>query len=443
MSNGLPGPANHFFGLMNARNFHRRPLEFLTSLAERFDQVAFCRLGPFHACLPVAPDVLREVLLDRQETFIKLPRHVNILRQLEGDSMFLSDVETWARRRRIMQTVFRPARMERYAETIKDTCISEWKSGDQLDLADALTELTLAVLGRTMFDIELTGQLALLREWGRVRSEVLIRDMSAAIQLPDWLPLPYKLRKRRMIRNYHNFIDSLIGERRNQAPRDDFLSAMLTAVDESGDGKGLSDREARDDTTLMFTAGFDTVATGLAWTLFLILSNPQVEEQVISEADSVHSDNSPLEASDKSAFLETVIKESLRIYPPNWCNTFRQASEDTKLGGYDVRRGTWVIISPYVAHHRAENFPQPGRFDPGRFSPQRVDSIPRFGYMPFSAGPRSCIGAAFAKLEISLIVATLLRRFRFRLLVDPETVKPAALLTLRPSGGLPVELTHR
>jgi cytochrome P450 len=278
-----------------------------------------------------------------------------------------------------------------------------------------------------------------------VLSDVAIYEMTHALRLPTWLPTPYQRRKRWAMRLLDDTIRRIIRERRATGEdRGDLLSMLLLAVDNEDDGQGMTDEQARDEAMTLLLAGHDTTAAGLVWTWYLLARHPEVAARVVEEIDQVLGDRTATAADvPQLRYTEMVLKESLRMYPPAIGTFNRQAITDVEIGGYLLKKGALVHILSYVLHHDERWFPEPERFDPERFAPGRVEAIPPYAYVPFGAGPRVCIGNTFAMLEMTLILATILRQFHPTL--APGQGKPRRLvqMSLRPEGGLRLCWTRR
>jgi cytochrome P450 len=191
--------------------------------------------------------------------------------------------------------------------------------------------------------------------------------------------------------------------------------------------------------------GHETTSAALVWFWYVLARHPEAARRVEDEVDAVLGARAPTyEDVPRLRFTEMAVKESLRLYPPTGFMPFREAVEDVELGGYLLRRNSWVVISPYVVHRDPRNFKDPEVFDPERFAPGRADEIPTYAYLAFGAGPRKCIGRALAMTEMVLVVATVLQRFRLSLAPGQEEVEPEiAEVLLRPRGGLRMRLTAR
>jgi cytochrome P450 len=194
----------------------------------------------------------------------------------------------------------------------------------------------------------------------------------------------------------------------------------------------------------LFNAGHDSTAAGLAWVWYLVSRHPEVEARLRAEADAVLGDRpATWEDVPRLSYTEMVVKETMRLYPPTWSLFPRQAIADVELGGYLVRKGGIVNMSPYLLHYDARWFAEPEKFDPERFAPARAEALPACAYLPFGAGPHVCIGNAFALAEMKLIVATVLQRWRLEPAPGQGEVKIEPLVALRPKGGLQLTVRPR
>jgi cytochrome P450 len=218
---------------------------------------------------------------------------------------------------------------------------------------------------------------------------------------------------------------------------------LLLAVDEEGDGRGLTDEQARDQCVTMFLAGHDTTAAGLTWIAWALATNPEVAARA-AEVDTALAGRAPAYAHlPRLAYTERVVKEALRQYPPAIAVFPRQALHDAEVGGWTVPAGCIARVMTYVTQHDPRWFPAPQRFDPERFAPGRAEAIPQCAYLPFGAGPRVCIGNAFAMTEMVLVTAMLLRRFTLSPAPGQTAPQLDPQMSLRPLGGLRLDLTPR
>lgn len=443
-----PGPTGRFFGLSLARSFADDPLGFITRIAREYGAIASCRMGPVRAVFVNHPDLIREVLVTKAKTFRKQRRTVEALRQVDGDGLVLTEGDLWLRQRRLLQPAFGPKRMGRYAEAIVERTtrfIDRWQPGQTVNMVDEMTHLTLEIIAKVFYDTELTGKAAQLGEAVRVLSQTFYDEVSYPIRLPDWLPIPSKRRKKWAIATLRGLIDDFIRDRRAQGSPDrgDLLSMLLLAVDHEGDGKGMSDRQAQDEAVTMFNAGHDSTAAALGWIWYLIARHPEVEARLIDEMQNVLGDRlATIDDVPGLVYSEMVVREALRLYPPVWALFAREVMQDTELGGHLIPRGSQIFMFPWVTQRDPANFPDPLRFDPERFSAERIDQVPQYSWLPFGAGPHICIGLSLALMEMTVIIPTILQRYRPTFApVQPHDVEPEPLLASRPKGGLRMVLT--
>ncbi|HEX4954737.1 MAG TPA: cytochrome P450 [Thermoanaerobaculia bacterium] len=438
-----PGPRGlPLLGCLPA--FRRDPLAFLQRTAREHGDVAFFRLGTQNVFLLNDPELIREVLVQRQGLFTK-SRGLRRARALLGDGLLTSEGEVHHRHRRLVQPAFHPDRLQGYAEVMVDAALEtgrRWRAGESVEVFSEMARITLGVVGTTLFSVEVEEE---AQEIGTALTSVL--EMFSIMMLPfsglvERLPLP-------VVRRFHaarslldGRMERLIHERR-ESGRDsgDLLSMLLLAQDEAGGG--LSDREVREEALTLFLAGHETTANALSWTLYLLASNPDCEARLHRELEEVLGGRRPTFADlPRLSWAEHVLAEAIRLYPPAWA-IGRSAREALELGGFEVPAGSTVILSAYVTQNDPRYFPHPEVFDPERWQPGPRAERPKFVYFPFGGGARTCIGERFAMMEGVLILATLAQRWRLRL-APGQTVEPMPLInTLRARGGLPLRLEAR
>jgi cytochrome P450 len=204
----------------------------------------------------------------------------------------------------------------------------------------------------------------------------------------------------------------------------------------------MTDQQVRDEIVTMFIAGHETTANGLAWAWYLLAQNPEIADRLRAEADSALGGRSPAFADlPNLPYALQVFKESLRFYPPVPLIA-RQTTQDTVVGGHQMKKGTSVTISAYAMHHNPRYFADPERFDPDRFLPEREAALPRHVFEPFGGGPRICIGNHFALMEGQLLLATIAQRASLEL-ASGQVVEPEPLITIRPKNGMPMTVRLR
>jgi len=228
----------------------------------------------------------------------------------------------------------------------------------------------------------------------------------------------------------------LIDERRrDMGQKDDLLSMLLEARDEEGDGRGMSDRQVRDEAITLFLAGQETMANSLTWAWYLLSQNPGAEKKLHEEIDTVLGGRLPsVDDLGKLPYTHLVFKEALRLYPAAW-TLARRAIEDYRVGGYTVPAGADIYMSQFVIHRDGRFYPDPLKYDPDRWGAEEDSRLPKFAYFPFGGGPRRCIGEPFAWMEGVLLIAAIASRWKMSL-APGHRVVPDPLITIRPKYGM-------
>jgi len=199
----------------------------------------------------------------------------------------------------------------------------------------------------------------------------------------------------------------------------------------------LTDRQVLDEMLTLFHAGYDSSAAGLTWTWHLLATHPEIVARAAEEAAQVIGVRGP---DYDHKYTQQVIQESLRLYPPVWILMTRQAVQDTHLARYPIRKGSWVYLIPWATHRSERWFPEPLRFDPERFSTERIGTIPQHAYFPFGLGPHRCLGERFAMVEMTLAVATVLQHFRISCAAGFDEAEVEPHTAIRPRKGLHVQV---
>jgi cytochrome P450 len=440
-----PGPKSVWPG-REMIPFRRDPVGFLARQARRYGDVSQFRVGPVRMFLLNHPDYVRDVLVTHHEKFHK-GRALQRSKRLLGEGLLTSEGAHHRRQRRLAQPAFHRHRISAYAEVMIDYAEragARWRAGETLDVAGEMMRLTLAIVGKTLFDAEVESE---ADEVGAALTEVM--ELFGYLLLPyaellEKLPLPATRRFRRARARLDAVIYRIIEERRRAGgDRGDLLSMLLLAVDEEGDRTGMTDEQLRDEVMTLFLAGHETTANALTWTFYLLAQNPEAEAKLHAEVDRVLGGRRPSpEDVPALRYAEMVVAEAMRLYPPAW-TVGRMAIEDHEVGGYLIPRGATALMSQYVMHRDARFFPDPERFDPERFTPEAKESRPQYSYFPFGGGVRRCVGEGFAWTEATLLLASLARRWRMRL-VPGRRVELKPRITLRPgSQGVVMRLESR
>jgi len=431
--------------LGNLAAFRAKPIEFLMETARDYGDLAYFRLGPYHAYLVNHPDHVRDVLVTNQGNFTK-SRALQRARILLGQGLLTSEGQFHLRQRRLVQPAFHRDRLAAYGAVMSHYAArlrERWQAGATLDISNEMMRLTLSVVGKTLFSTDVESEAS---EIGEALTTVL--KMFRMLMLPfseylEKLPLPSIRRFEKARARLDQTIYGLIRERRkSREDTGDLLSMLLLAQDEEADGGSMTDTQVRDEALTLFLAGHETTANALTWTWYLLSQNPECEAKLHQEIDSVLQGRIPQMADlPQLRYTEMVFAEAMRLYPPAWA-IGRMSKAPFELGGISIGAKSICILSPYVTQRDARWFPDPERFDPERWTPEAREARPKFSYFPFGGGARVCIGERFAWMEGVLILATLAQKWRLRLAPD-QRVEPLPLITLRTKYGMKMFLVSR
>ncbi|MCA1812556.1 MAG: cytochrome P450 [Halobacteriales archaeon] len=426
------GPRGLFAG--NQLGLMRDPMGALAKLATHGDIVLFRMFGTQRIWLANHPDLVQEVLVTRSKDYRK-GRGLQAAKRLLGEGLLTSEGDLHREQRKVMQPMFHHERIAGYADAMVRHAArarERFEPGQEHDMSQEMARLTLGIVAQTLFDADVEGDAA---DIGSALTDALVAFRSARLpvsELVSRLPTPSNVRLQRARVRLDAVIHRLIAERRGEEGSD-LLRLLLGAQHE--DGGGMSDAQVRDEALTILLAGHETTAQALTWTWYLLGQHAEVEERLHAELDDVLHGRLPA-AGDvpRLAYTAQVLAESMRLYPPAWILT-RQAVRDTGIAGQAVRRGDSVIVSEWLVHRDARWWPEPERFDPGRFAEEQEKARHEFAYFPFGGGPRLCIGEPFAWMEGTLLLATLAQRWRFRI-VPGHPVELLPLITLRPRHGM-------
>lgn len=430
--------------LGSVRDFRRDPLSFLTACAREHGDIVAYRIGPLQVRLLSGPEEIERVLVREHHDFPKMRFFWRQVSAVFGNGLLTSEGKLWQRQRRLAAPAFSGPRLTAYGQTMvqmTQAAIAGWQPGETRDLHADLMALTLGIAVKTLFGLELAEDVAQIDAAVADMSTEAVSRFARPVFIPDWVPLPGHLRYRRGLRLIDAIVARVIDERRAGAGEPDTLLAVLQdARDENG--AAMSDRQLRDEVITFLLAGHDTTALTLSWTLHLLGRHPEIDARLGAHIDEILAGNSPTYADlPRLAYAEHVVTEAMRLFPPAWI-IGREARRDCVIGGYPVRAGTGIAISPWVLHRDPRHFADPGEFRPERWQGDLMKRLPRFAFMPFGGGPRICIGNRFAMAEAVLILAVLIQRFRFVTDRDRHVV-PIPSMTLRPQGGIPARLVSR
>lgn len=430
--------------------------------------------------LPAQPEACHQVLVTKAKSFEKSPGLRVLLHDLAGHGLFTSEDELWRRQRRLMAPIFTPAALGQFAEAMHRTATRAADGmvpGQPIDLAHESTRIAMTVVGNALFGTDtfdeadaLGAALTTALGWVNgvlaspaIAPHIMILDTTRRLAARTRGPVRRALERvhtifeapllvpgarSRALREAVSVMDRRIQEmiderRRDGLARPDLLTRLLHARD-ADEGGTMTDKQVRDEVVTLFVAGHETTATSLAWCFDLLARNPEVLARVVAEADAFG--DAPIDRlghyePERLALTTRVFREALRLYPPLMMFP-RRTLEEVEITGTTLPPRTLVFVSAYAQHRRADVWPDPDRFDPDRFLPEVEALRPKGSYLPFSAGPRFCIGVHFAMMEGPIVLATLLRRFRFEI-DTTKRIDEDDFATLRPRGGVPAVIRAR
>jgi cytochrome P450 len=442
---GLPWVGNLF-------DVWKDPLRLFTrSVASHGDIVAM-RFGPFRYWLLNDPEAIHHVLVDNNKNYTK-SRNYQGLKLVLGEGLVTSEGEFWRRQRRLAQPAFHKEKLAGFARTMaEDTAamLQAWQArgsdGVALDVHAEMMKLTLKIVARTLFSTTVGAEADAIGAALAIALRHAEDYAESLLPVPPWVPTPSNLRFKRAVKTLDELVFRIIDERRKSgADPGDLLAMLMAATDDEAEGgaRGMTDRQLRDEVMTLVMAGHETTANALTWTFYLLANHPEIEARLRREVDSVLGDDaarSPTLADlPKLPYTAMVIQESMRLFPPVWAFE-RQARGADVVAGFDVPAKAIMAVCPYALHRHPAYWEDPERFDPLRFTPERVESRPRYAYLPFGGGPRQCIGNGFAMMEAQIILAMVVRQKHlalspgFELELDP-------VVTLRPKRGMPMTAT--
>ena len=439
-----PGPRLSLVASLVYRPGGANPLDFFTNLARTYGDVSTYRMAGEQLFLVNDPRLVRDILVTHNRNFTK-SRGLERSKRLLGQGLLTSEGAMHLRQRRLMQPAFHRDRISGFGDLMvgyADRMRNSWTDGATLDVSREMNRLTLSIVGKTLFDVDVEQQAAAVGDALTAVMESFWMMMLPFSELLERLPVP-KLRRARMARaRLDAIIYGMIADRRASG-RDhgDLLSMLLTAQDED-EGGGMTDQQVRDEAMTIFLAGHETTANALMWMWYLLSSAPEVEATLHAEVDRVLQGRLPgLGDLASLQYVERVVTEAMRLYPPAWI-IGRRAIDDYQLGDYVAPARSILVMSPYLMQRDPRFYTDPGRFDPDRWTPEFRAALPKFAYFPFGGGPRQCIGESFAWMELILLTATISQQWRLRL-VPGHPVVPQPLITLRAKHGMRMTVEKR
>lgn len=398
------------------------------------------------------PEVIETVLVGEASRYRKTAVEKRIFRPVIGEGVLTAEGSDWRWQRRVLAPLFRPVEVLSYVPamvTAAEELIATWRASttphrslSYRPIDKDMTAVTFAVILKTMLFGGTPRDTNAVMTAGQTYLDATPWELGyGMLGLPGWLPHPAMFRLRRAARSFRASVSAIIADRRARGSSDagDLLGRLLAARDPDTDAP-LSEAQLVDNLATLLEAGHETTAKTLTWTLYLLSRAPHWQQQVREEVAKVAGPGPITTAHLEHLHVtERIIKEALRLYPAAPVMA-RMPAENVTLAGYHLTPVDQVYIPIYALHRHHTLWEDPNRFDPDRFLPARETSLKRTQYMPFGAGPRICLGAAFAMVEAKVLLANFVRAARFEW-DGTHLPEPVSRITLHPKGGMPLGVT--
>jgi cytochrome P450 len=402
------------------------------------------------------PSLIKHVLVDNAQNYAMQPIRQLVLRPILRDGLLTAEGDVWKRSRKAMAPVFTPrhargfaGRMLKMTEAFADRYDEPAKKGAEVNVATGMTELTYEILAETLF----SGEIATGTEGFAERVDSLLHNMGRIDPLdlllaPAWIPRVTRLPGRKALKAFRRIVADTMQARKGKIAAgekvpDDFLTLLLKV--EGPDG--LTRDEIEDNILTFIGAGHETTARALAWTLYCVAETPQFRIRMEEEIDRVLADGAdPVDWLELMPHVRAAFEEAMRLYPPAPSINRAPIEDDTWTAADGTRltlpKGESVLVMPWTLHRHELYWDRPRHFMPERFLPENRETIHRFQYLPFGAGPRTCIGATFALQEAVIALAVLMKRYRFDV-TDNTNPWPVQRLTTQPLNGIVLRVSAR
>ncbi len=419
----------------NMKTYVADPLAFLEKHAKTEGDIFQFRVAHRTLTFVNKPEWVHHILYGNHRNYRKNLAYRK-LSLLLGQGLFTSEGDFWRNQRRLAQPAFHRKQIASYAD-IMETCtkemLAQWKSKGEIELCSEMTQLTLRVISQCILGLDLNEKEGAVQKHLPYALQFMVKRITSAMNAPMWLPTDSNKRFQTAVKALDNDIQAIILAKRKKLG-EDLLSTLIKATDEET-GQGMSDEQLRDEVMTFFLAGHETSAISLCWTIQLLLEHEECLEKLVKELESAKDND--LGTLLSLPYLDACIKESLRLRSPIWI-LGREALGPDHIGDHQIEQGDSIIFSPFLMHQHPDYWMRPKDFVPERF----MQDIPEKAYLPFGAGPRTCIGEHFAMMEIKLILANMLKAFDFSLL-DASPVEFEHSLTLRPAKEMKLRLTAK
>ena len=438
------------FLLGNLSQMVANPFQALCDWQRDYGDLVSFRLAIREFYLFSHPKLVEQALIKQSDVFTKHyhPEKPIGLALVLGQGLVTSQGEVWQRQRRLMQPVFQRSNIATLLPQIAtagSNMLDRWRKlgdGAEIKLSEEMTRLTLEVITQTMFSTSVLDKV----EHIAPSLEILLRYASKTLlnplTPPLYVPTPANQKFKQALGIIDDVIYGIIDQRRTaptaSSTHNDLLDMLLNARDDNT-GEKMTDRQIRDEVITIFSAGHETTANLLSWTLYLLARHPDVLAKLHQELGGLAQGKIPnAEDLQQLVYTRAVLNESMRFRPPAGI-LLRKVNKDTEIDGYFLKAGRLAIFSIFNLHHHADFWPRPDQFDPERFL---IPENRRFSFMPFGTGERICIANHFALMEAQLLLSMIVQHYDLQVL-DTDEVEIELAVALRPKGGIPVRIKWR
>jgi cytochrome P450 len=408
--------------LSHLRQWRQDPVKLITEAAQ-LGRVVRLDL-PGRTFLVTHPADVKHVLQDNHKNYCK-GWVFDRIKPYWGDSLLTADGDTWRRQRHRVQPSFKRERTAGFAPIVArrtQEMLARWKDRDatngELRIYDEMTQLALVIIGDVLFGLDMWSDVPEMTRAAQTALAVLKKRVAALAPPPLWVPTPDNMRFNSAMRVLNGYIDDILlraRDGRGSATDAPGFLTMLMAAQDPETGSPMTDRQLHEEILGMLQQGHDTVGEALAWVWYLLSLHPEVERRLYREVRTVLGERTP-ELSDlpRLPYAHQVLQEAMRLYPPVWVIP-RDAIADDEIAGVRIPARSTILLSPYVTHRHPECWDNPEAFDPDRFDAAVAKERPKHAYFPFGGGPRLCMGADMATMEMMLILTTVVQRYRLPL----------------------------
>lgn len=432
-----PGPSTNLLW-SREDNFTKDILGYFHNSVRKYNGISRAKVGPYHYVNISEPAYIEHIFV-HPDIYVK-GRDNKTLRFLLGNGLVTSEGEFWLKQRRLIQPLFHKQRLQGFVKKITESTsamLKKWEAQNRevTDIHGEMTKVTLDIVSQTLMSTEVKGDFKKIND----ALLVVMEGMMKIFRLPAWIPSPRNLKMRRNRAVLDDTIFKIIDDRRKDKTEHNDLLTMLMEVEDADTRERMTNKQLRDEVITIFLAGHETTANALSFSFYLLAQHPEIKQKIVEEFQRVIGDNEMnYENVSRLEYTMMVIKESMRLYPPVWGIT-RDAVREDVIDGYRIKKGDSIAMSPWAVHRLEKYWENPLKFDPERFSPERMKSIHRYAWFPFGGGQRFCIGNNFAMMEMQIVLALACSQFNFTL-AENFKLELEPLVTLRPRHGVMVNL---